>query len=148
MWRDGQHTAFSIGGAIGERLKLENSNGATGTYFFRHHDGSSLVQDVGFGVGADFGDTVEFAGVLNSDGSVQAWESVNGAAWVEGTASGALAFTGSWGENLVHIGSMDDSNFNQCFIEVEAFKIVDTTITDAAGADWLRGYKETGTREY
>ena len=148
MWRDGQHTAFSIGGSVGERLKLENSNGATGTYFFRHHDGSTYVQDVGFGVGVDFGDTVEFAGVLNSDGSVQAWESVNGAAWVEGTASGALTFTGSWGENLVHLGSIDDSNNGQGFIELEAFKIVDTAISDAAGADWLRGYKETGTREY
>jgi len=123
-------------------LKLTHSNGTTGTHFFRHHDGTGLVQDTGFGLATDFGDTIEFVGALFSDGAVQGRVRKNGGSWVVGTKSAGLTFTGSWGENLVHIGSYDDSNNGQDFIELQAFKIVDRVVTDAADAEWLRGYGE------
>ena len=122
-WRDGQHELFCIGGATGERLKVENSNGQAGTFFFRHHDGTGLVEDVDFGGASGWGDTIEFAGALFSDGSVRGWESVNGAGWVIGKQTAALTFTAGWGEDLVHVGSMDDSNNAQGFYDYQALKI-------------------------
>jgi hypothetical protein len=96
-----------------------------------------------------FGDTAELVLALSSDGSVKGWSSKNGAAWETSTAGATdPTIPGAWGTNAVYLNATNSSKDGSGFIEIEAFKIVGTAITDAAGAEWLRGYKETGTREY
>jgi len=149
-WRDAQHSIFSIGGSGGANLYAQNNNTTSGTFFGRFHDGASQSTCImSTGDAIDFGDTVELVLTLYSDGHTKGWMSKNGGAWTTG-ADGATDPTipGSWGNDNAWLNGSTAISDASGFVELEAFKVVDGSITTTAECDWLRGYKETGIREY
>jgi hypothetical protein len=149
MWRDGQHSAFSIGGSGGANLYAQNNNGTSGTFFGRFHDGSLQSTCLMGSSAIAFGDTVELVLTLYSDGHVKGWTSINGGAWETGTDGDTTpTIPASWGNDNAYINCSTAISDASGFIDLQAFKIVDKSITTDAECDWLRGYKETGTYEY
>lgn len=146
-WRDGQHGLFNIGGPTGQHFKLEYNNGANGTMFTRHHDGSSSV-DSSSAVTTGWGNLVEVVAPMYADGSVRLWVSVNGGAWTASTQSSTLAILGSWGENVVYINSYGSGSNDQGFIDLLAFKILKGSVSTTDECDWARGYGETNWWKY
>lgn len=77
---------------------------ATGGFYRLRHFGTSGSSASTLGVAPAIGDLVELRGILNTDGSVQIHQSINGAAEVAAAAGSASPLAAAWNENRLYIG--------------------------------------------
>lgn len=89
--------SISNDGVTGARLVLDSSGSF---YRLTHHNGTSGVT-VTLAVAPSNGQDLELWWQVYSDGSVQLWQSINGAAATNTVRSSALAFASAWGTGAV-----------------------------------------------
>lgn len=80
-----------------------------GTYRIAHHNGTTQVTGNVTGTPA-VGDTVELRSVLFADGSVQIFQSLNGAAETTVSQSVANAIAAAWSGSQLYLGSFNGAN--------------------------------------
>ena len=105
----------------GALLKVETTTG--GIYRIVHDNGTGQVLST-MGVAPAAGDSVVIRGQLYADGSVQMWQSLNGAAETASSRSGARAMATSWGNGTARIGLNDFGGFSKDALWVRRLKVV------------------------
>lgn len=87
---------------------------STAQYQIQHHNGTTSVTSILSGTAPTAGQRVQLRWWLYSDGKVQIWQSINGAAETAATVTGSLTLAGAWssptfywinGEGAANIGS-------------------------------------------
>jgi len=94
--------------ATGARLYLDSS----GTqYRVTHHNGTSPVTATMTGTAPTSGQRVRIRWWLYSDGKVQIWQSINGAAETGPAASGTLSLATAWAGTTWRVNSAGTANY-------------------------------------
>ena len=107
----------------------------SGAYYTAHHNNNAGGTPVSvLAVAPAIGDTVELLHILFADGSVQAVQSINGAAVTSGAASAAATLAGAWSDTLLlaNRGASSDAGANK-FAELKIVKYADVVASTAQG---------------
>ena len=99
---------FYIGNAgnSGARLWIDSTGSV---YRVRHHNGSAEVTST-LGAGPSNGDRDAIRVTLGSDGKVQIFQSINGAAETSGSLSAANTLASAWSDTRLYLGTTGDTN--------------------------------------
>jgi hypothetical protein len=114
-------------------IGLANNTGAklqivmdSGFYSLIHNNGSSSVSST-HSVTPSIGDVVELRAVLYSDGAVQLFQSINGAAEIAASKSAALSMAVTWGADRFYLNSTGTTNLGiNNFISVKSLRGLQT----------------------
>lgn len=93
-------------GNTGARLWIDSTGSV---YRARHHNGSTEVTST-LGAGPSNGDRVAIRVTLASDGKVQIFQSINGAAETGGSLSAANTLASDWSGTNLYLGTTGSTN--------------------------------------
>lgn len=143
--------------AAGRIIHIGNAGGsgaqymiyvAAGYYTAYHHNGTSVVTST-LAAAPSIGATVELIALMDTDGTVQIIQSINGGAVTYGARSAALAPPSAWGDTRLWANSQGTSGLGAVWLaELKLVKYTDVaSLTESGRMDELRGFEHGPNRE-
>jgi hypothetical protein len=130
---------FHIGAADGTAARFLVFN--NGGFWCVRHESAGGIASATLAVAGAIGDTCEVVPILNTDGSVAIYQSINGGAVTSATTGVAVGLNATWSDRLLYLHSLAATSVGLCDVaDVRFVKLGD--VASVAAADRMQELRE------